>query len=202
MASSPSSGAAAVAQLVTAQLAATPLAGSPAGPAATDVPLADVLPPLLGEPLAEAALLGCVLRAGPQVAADLLRQVTAEDWAVPVHAHVAAAACALLEQAQPVDPVTVLGQLRRQGLEDARTANRDTGVLLVELCHAAPSVSSAGHYLRIVLEHSYRRRVQRAATRLAQAAEAGSMTELTAVVAREHAALTRSARRMGATRTA
>ncbi len=54
--------------------------------------------------------------------------------------------------------MTVLGQLRRQGTENARTDSRDAGVLLVELCQAAPCVGNAGYYLRIVLEHAYRRR--------------------------------------------
>ncbi len=119
----------------------------------------------LGEPLAEAAVLGCLMRTSRQHAAALLGAFTDEDLTVPQHRHVAAAARALLEQGHPVDPVTVLGQLRRQGTENARTDNRDAGVLLVELCQAAPCAGSAGHYLRIVLEHAYRRRAQQAATR-------------------------------------
>jgi replicative DNA helicase len=63
-------------------------------------------------------------------------------------------------------------------------------VLLVELCQAAPCASSAGDYLRIVLEHAYRRRAQQAAARLLQAAETGSLTVLHDLVEREHRALT------------
>ena len=149
----------------------------------------------LGEPLAEAAVLGCLLRTTPQHAAALLGAFCDEDLTVPQHRHVAAAARTLLEQGHPVDPVTVLGQLRRQGTENARTASRDAAVFLVELCQAAPSVSSAGHYLRIVLEHGYRRRVQQAATRLLQAAETGPLTALHDLVESEHAALTAAHRR-------
>lgn len=54
----------------------------------------------------------------------------------------------------------------------------------------APSVSSAGHYLRIVLEHAYRRRAKQSAARLLQAAETGSLTALHDLVEREHRALT------------
>ena len=43
---------------------------------------------------------------------------------------------------------------------------------------AAPTVSNAGHYLPIVLEHAYRRRAQHAATLLLQAAETGPLTAL------------------------
>jgi replicative DNA helicase len=183
------------------QLAAAPPPAA-AEPAASEVPAPGALPPLLGEPLAEAAVLGCVLLGGPGVARDVLHRLSSEDWTVPVHAHVAAAATVLLERREPIDPVTVLGQLRRQGIEDARTASRDAGVLLVELCQAAPCTSSARHYLRIVLEHSYRRRAQQAAVRLLQASETGSLSELTTVVAREHAALTRCRQRITGARPA
>ena len=144
----------------------------------------------LGEPLAEAALLGALLRTTGRHAAALLSAFDDTDLVVPQHRHVTAAARALLEQGHPIDPVTVLGQLRRQGTDSARTDSRDAGVLLVELCQAAPSTSSAGHYLRIVLEHAYRRRAQQAAARLLQAAETGSIDALTALVDHEHQALT------------
>ena len=156
----------------------------------------------LGEPLAEASVLGCLLRSTRQHATALLAALAEEDLTVPQYRHVLSAARVLLEQGHPIDPVTVLGQLRRQGTDSPRTTSRDLGVVLVELCQAAPSIGNASHYLRIVLEHSYRRRTQQAAARLQQAAETGSLTDLTAVITREHAALTRSARRIGATRTA
>ena len=149
----------------------------------------------VGEPLAEAAVLGCLLRTTTGHATALLAAFVEEDLTVPQHRHVAAAARALLEQGHPIDPVTVLGQLRRQGTENARTASTDAGVLLVELCQAAPSVSSAGHYLRIVLEHSYRRRAQQSGVRLLQAAETGPLTALHDLIQGEHAALAAAHRR-------
>ncbi len=148
----------------------------------------------LGESLAEAAVLGCLLRADRQSAAALLGAFHDEDLTVPQHRHVAAAARVLLEQGHPIDPVTVLGQLRRQGTENARTDNRDAGVLLIEL-YQAPCAGNAGPYLRIVLEHAYRRRAQQAAARLLQAAETGSLTALHDLVEREHDALTAAHRR-------
>ena len=86
-----------------------------------------------GEPLAEAAVLGCLLRTTREYVAALLGALVDEDLTVPQHWHVASAARALLEQGQPIDPVTVLGQLRRHGTENARTASRDAGVLLIGL---------------------------------------------------------------------
>ena len=122
----------------------------PAGPAGEGAPLAEPL----GEPLAEAAVLGCLLQTTATHARQITVRLTEQDWSVPQHAHVAQANCALLEGGAPVDPVTVLGQLRRQGLENAHTANRDAGVLLIELCHTAPTIASAGYYTQIVLKHS------------------------------------------------
>ena len=146
---------------MTQRTATGPGAGGPepAGPAGEGAPLAEPL----GEPLAEAAVLGCLLQTTAAHARQVLDRLTEQDWSVPQHAHVAQAIRALLEDGVPVDPVTVLGQLRRQGLENAHTSSRDTGVLLVELCQSAPTIASADHYTRIVLEHSYRRRVQTAA---------------------------------------
>lgn len=179
-------------------------------PAATVPPMADrpgpatsVGPAGIGEPLAEAAVLGCLLRTTRAHAAGLLAELADEDFTVPQHRHVARAARTLLARGEPVDPVTVLGQLRRQGLEDARTTSTSTGVLLVELCEAAPAVGSAGYYARIVVEHSYRRRVQQAAARLLDAAQHASLAALAELIVREHAGITDEHRRLsGPLRTA
>jgi len=165
---------------------------------ATPAGWSDPIPCDLGEPLAEAAVLGCLLRTTAEHAAALLAGFVDEDLTVPQHRHVAAAARALLQQGHPIDPVTVLGQLRRQGTENARTASRDAGVFLVELCAAAPSVSNAGHYARIVLEHAYRRRVQAAAVRLLDAADTADLTDLCRLVDDEHAAVSRAGHRAAA----
>ena len=144
------------------------------------------VPDELGEPLAEAAVLGCALQTTPDRARALLAGLGEQDFTVPQHGHIAAAITALLGRGEPVDPVTVLGQLRRQGLEHAGTASKDAGVLLLELCQSAPTVGSGSFYARIVLEHSYRRRVQRAAVRLLQGAGYLPMADLADLVTREH----------------
>jgi len=149
----------------------------------------------LGEPLAEAAVLGCALQTTPQHARALLAGLAEQDFTVPQHAHIAAAITVLLGRGEPVDPVTVLGQLRRQGLEHAGTASKDAGVLLLELCQGAPTVASGSFYARIVLEHSYRRRVQRAAVRLLQGAGHLPLADLADLVSREHHGITAQHRR-------
>ena len=163
--------------------------GPPASPDGLQVPAE------LGEPLAEAAVLGCALQTTPQRARALLAGLAEQDFTVPQHAHIAAAITVLLGRGEPVDPVTVLGQLRRQGLEHAGTASKDAGVLLLELCQGAPTVASGSFYARIVLEHSYRRRVQRAAVRLLQGAGHLPLADLAELVSREHHGITTQHRR-------
>jgi len=152
----------------------------------------------LGEPLAEAAVLGCLLQTTPDRARALLAGLGEQDFTVPQHGHIICAITALLGRGEPVDPVTVLGQLRRQGLEHAGTASKDAGVLLLELCQSAPTVGSGSFYARIVLEHSYRRRVQRAAVRLLQSAGHLPMADLADLVTREHQGIAAQHRRANA----
>ena len=170
-------------------------APEPAGPAGEGA--APVGAPL-GAPLAEAALLGCLLQTTPAHGREVMARLTEQDWSVPQHAHVPQAIRVLLEDGAPVDPVTVLGQLRRQGLEKAHTASRDAGVLLLELCQSAPTIASASHYTRIVLEQSYRRRVQTAALWLLRAAEHASFDALTDLTHAEHDAITNQQQRLAA----
>ena len=166
----------------------------PAGPAGERAPLGEPL----GEPLAEAAVLGCLLQTTAAHARQVLSRLTEQDWSVPQHAHVAQAIRALLDRGVPVDPVTVLGQLRRQGRDNAHTASTDAGVLLLELCHSAPTIASANHYTQIVLKHSYRRQVQSAALRLLRAAEHASLDALTDLITAEHGAITTQQLRLAA----
>ncbi len=195
----PGSGSLSTGRTIAALPDLTPVAQVRPTPAPSPAPVpAGAQPIVIGEPLAEAAVLGCVLRATSEQARAVLGLLDEDCWSVPQHAHVAAAARALLARGEPVDPVTVLGQLRRQGVENARTASRDAGVFLVELCEAAPSVSNAGHYARIVLEHAYRRRVQAAAVRLLDAADTADLTDLGRLVDDEHAAVTRAGHRAAA----
>ena len=194
--------------LAVEQVARTkPPAGPEAGSqdTAATAPGRELEPPLgdqwcepLGEPLAEAAVLGCLLQTTAAHARQVMARLTEQDWSVPQHAHVAQAIRVLLGRGVPVDPVTVLGQLRRQGLENAHTASRDAGVLLVELCQSAPTIASASHYSQIVLEHSYRRRVQTAALRLLRAAGHASLDALTDLIAAEHDAISDEQLRLAA----
>lgn len=144
-----------------------------------------VLPVEIGCREAEAAVLGCVLQLPADEAAVLADRLEVEDFVEPRHRAVLAAARALLLRHEPADPITVLGELRRTGLEASFTADRAAAVYLTDLLNAAPVLGSAGHYLRVVLEHRYRRRVLEAGERLQQAAGSSDLEDLHRLVATE-----------------
>jgi len=128
---------------------------------------------------AEGELLGCLLASTPADAAPILDRLADEDLTVEAHRVVVRALRRLLDDGTPdLGPCAVLGELRRTG-EIASTilGNGDgaAGVLLCELYGSAPVALAAGHRLRIVLEHSARRRVRQAGIRLVQAAERGAL---------------------------
>lgn len=143
---------------------------------------------------AESAFLGCLLAGG--MTGQLLALVELEDFTDPRHRAVLAAARALHQRSEPVDPLTVLAALRRTGLERSLTADRSAGVFLTDLLTSAPSLGSASYYARMLLEHRARRQVHDTGTRWQQAAPGESMESLRALVVREVAEVARQLQRL------
>jgi replicative DNA helicase len=138
---------------------------------------------------AEAAVIGCLL-AMTQVDADgLAMQLEVDDFGDPKQQAVFQAARDCLLDDTPADPVTVLGEMRRTGLERSMTADRTAGVYLADLLAAAPAVVNGGRYARVVVEHSFRRRLTVAADRLRQLAETGTLEHAAEVAHAEWLAL-------------
>ena len=129
---------------------------------------------LIACPEAERALLGAALLSHAGV--DALHGLTGMDFTDTGCTRVFRAIFELVGGGQPIDPVTVLGQLRRNG--DAASVGRSAGVFLHDLVEAAPVPSAASDYRRTVLEHTYRRSVAAAAERWAQLAQHGALLEL------------------------
>ena len=126
---------------------------------------------MIASPAAEAALLGCLLQTrAATVTCGYFGQVEDGDFTDPRHVAVLTAMRQLIAAGQPVDPITVEGQLRRSGVESAMTADRNSGVFLADLLAAPPSVGSIGHYLTILLEHRVRRTIETVGVRLQQLA--------------------------------
>ncbi len=132
---------------------------------------AAVMPPPIGCVEAERGVLGgllCLPAHEARAAADLL---TPADFTDPRHGVIFEAAVELTSAGTPADPITVSGHLRRTGMERCFTSDRDPAVYLADLLGALPSVGNLGHYARIVIEHSARRRAVEASVRIGQVAE-------------------------------
>jgi len=147
----------------------------------------------IAEPGAERALVGCLMHLPAPAAHELAFQLQPEDLSIPeLRLVLVAMRTLVLAQVAP-DPITVLGELRRTGA--ATSFAGGSGPLLADLYGTPPSVGSVGAYLRVVLEHSWRRRVQEAGTRLQQAAGVSALADLEQVIAGEYVALREWSRR-------
>jgi replicative DNA helicase len=133
---------------------------------------------MIGHPEAECALLGCLMSGSPLLTIGFSRQLEPEDFASAKNRAVLAAIRSLVDGGQPVDPITVLGEMRRSGLESSMSADKSAGVYIAELFASVPVQASAGHYLLLVLEHRVRREVERVGTKLEQAASSSALDDL------------------------
>lgn len=102
---------------------------------------------------AERAILSSVLLA-PKMIRDLT--LRAEDFADQRHGELWAAAVAMTNSGEPVDPVTIMAR------------NPRLSEIVIGLHDAAPNVGNAGHYARIVADKATVRRLHEAATRIQQ----------------------------------
>ncbi|HEX6418132.1 MAG TPA: replicative DNA helicase, partial [Acidimicrobiales bacterium] len=103
---------------------------------------------------AEQSLLGAMMLEAEAIAtaAGVLR---AEDFYKPAHAHIFDAIHALYAAGQPVDPVTVADELRRNGLLETVGGHQ----VLVDIMASTPATTNSGGYARIIEEHALLRRL-------------------------------------------
>ncbi len=159
---------------------------------------APMLPPPIGCLEAERAFLGCLLGLQSRsVIAPYLAQVEARDFTDPRNAATLAVIRTVVEQPPHLaDPVLVVGELRRTGLEKCFTADRAAAVYLADLLEAPGSLGSVGAYLRILLEHRARREVETYGVRLQQLAGTSDLAGLLEHLAEAHAATVRACARL------
>lgn len=138
---------------------------------------------LIGCPTAEAALLGAALISGR--ADDVLTGVTVDDFTTGQHRTVFAAMRELVDRGEPVDPVTVLGEIRAAGAVESHHG-RDLGLSLMALAENCPTATNHRHYRQTVLQHTYRRRIRQAGERFTQYAADAPLDELHQLAHREH----------------
>lgn len=125
-------------------------------------PNVDRVPPQNIE--AEQAVLGGMLlnQEAVGLAIEILGEIPGDVFYVPAHQHIYTAALKLFRQGQPVDEVTLLEQLKRDGHED------DFGGIsyLGELTSAVPTSANVDHYAKIVLDTAILRRLITTCTRV------------------------------------
>jgi replicative DNA helicase len=112
---------------------------------------------------AEESLLGAMLLSNDAVVAAI-EACAATDFYKPAHGHIFAAVLSLFEAGEPVDAITVADELKRRGMLE----QVGDPTVLVSLQANTPSLANAGHYARIVEEHSLLRRLIGVAGELAE----------------------------------
>lgn len=118
---------------------------------------------------AEEALLGAAMLTDVGKTA-LVEGVTPADFYRPSHGTIAAAIIGLHERGEPVDPVTVAGELTRRGLLDTL---KDGPATLLSLVAGVPATSSAPAYATLVHDAATLRRLAGAAAEVRDVAYAG-----------------------------
>jgi replicative DNA helicase len=91
----------------------------------------------------------------PEAIAAAAGVVRADDFYKPAHSHIFDAIHALYAAGQPVDPVTVADELRRNGLLETVGGHQ----VLVDVMASTPATTNAAGYARIVEEHALLRRL-------------------------------------------
>ncbi len=125
---------------------------------------------------AEQSVLGAMMLSKDAIA-DVTMTIRGEDYYRPVHQTIHEVILDLFGRGEPVDGVTVAGQLERRGdLERIGGAP-----YLHQLISGVPTAANAGFYARIVRERAQLRSLVQAGTRVVQlgyAADGGDVDEL------------------------
>jgi len=158
-----------------------------------------MIPAPIGCDEAERGVLAGLLCLPALEAQNVAARLLTEDFCDPRHRAILEAVADLAAHGVAADPITVVGHLRRTGMERCFTSDRDPGVFLFDLLDALPSLGNLEHYRRIVLEHSARRRARDASVRVAQAAEQEDLDTAKQVTVAEMLAVLEAFDRLGAT---
>lgn len=125
---------------------------------------------------AEQSVLGAMMLSKDAIA-DVTMTIRGEDYYRPVHQTIHEVILDLFGRGEPVDAVTVAGQLKRRGdLERIGGAP-----YLHQLISGVPTAANAGYYARIVRERAQLRSLVQAGTRVVQlgyADDGGDVDEL------------------------
>jgi replicative DNA helicase len=120
----------------------------------------------------EQAMLGAVL-SDPTGQPQVLDWLEPSDMCRPWHGQVLGAMQRLRGRGTPPGPLEVYAELQND--PDLPASVRQDAVLLADLMAAAPHTRHAQHYAAMVVEGGVRQRMRLAGSRMAQAAETGSL---------------------------
>ncbi len=135
-------------------------------PASADSGPADRLPPQ--DLAAEASVLGAMMLSKDAIA-DVVEHLREGDFYKPAHTTIYGVVVDLYGRGEPVDALTVSGELTRRG-ELARVGGAP---YLHTLVQGVPTAANASYYAQIVRERSILRRLVEAGTRIVQIGYAG-----------------------------
>ncbi len=125
----------------------------------------------------EQYIAGAILISGEQVLGAIRGLVTAECFRLESCRAIFTAGESLLEQGQPIDPVSVAAEARRQGVELPNS-------LLAELMEIVPTAANCVDYAHRVAEDARKRRIKELAGRI-QSDTVSTSDELLAAMQRE-----------------
>ncbi len=137
----------------------------------------------------EPALMACLLNADHATAGRILAAVHDEDLADHRLRVVLGLARRVVDTGAPPEPGLLLANARAAGDLRSATEVPDLALLLAGLYEQVTVVASWSYYYRAVVEDALRRRAAEAATRIAQAAQGGSLDVLLDLVVSEGAAV-------------
>ena len=129
----------------------------------------------------EQYIAGAILISGEQVLGAIRGLVTAECFRLESCRAIFTAGESLLEQGQPIDPVSVAAEARRQGVELPNS-------LLAELMEIVPTAANCVDYAHRVAEDARKRRIKELAGRI-QSDTVSTSDELLAAMQREAQAI-------------
>lgn len=102
---------------------------------------------------AEKAVLG-IMMLSTDASSEVRRRLQVDDFYLPLHQTIYAAACRLDDERNPVEPQAILSEMTRRG--EVKNAG-ETAIYLSDLLSAAPASAALGHYAGLVRDTATRR---------------------------------------------
>jgi replicative DNA helicase len=137
------------------------------------------------EPEAEKSIIG-ILMLYPDSVSEIRRRLEVDDFYIPQHQVIFAAACTLDDERLPVEPTALLSSIVRRGKTKSPT---DLSLYLTDLVSSAPSNASLSHYAGLVRDAATRRGLANVGVKMQQLAALNGAENPTLIVEEMRSAL-------------